>query len=469
MDSTAALEDVSIESELAAEAGDPRRTARLQRVAAAMSRHPDLSFPDMMEDSAAMEGLYRILRNQHLSFDTVFSAHQQRTAARAGELDEVLLIHDTTQFSWALRDECLREHLGRFSSSRQGFMAHFSMVASADGLRAPLGTIGVDAYVHAAEVDENSLEFWQAQFGAHESEGERWVAAIAAGEAALEHECVIHVCDREADRNDVLKWMHEHEGRFVVRWYQHSRRDVKGRTVREALEDESFTATRTIELSPRSLQGVPPNSRHFPPRAKRKALLHFRACEFQLKLGDGTVIPMRLVEAVELEAPADEEPIHWILMSSEPAESAEELMRVIDLYRSRWLIEEFFKAVKTGCAYETRQLDSARTLLIALALAIPVAWRLLALRHLSRHAEDMPAAAILNELQIALLRARMPKQIRSANPNVAEALAAVAAIAGHHRPNGPPGWQILGRGLRDLMTMELGARLAAKTGLVIND
>ena len=45
----------------------------------------------------------------------------------------------------------------------------------------------------------------------------------------------------------------------------------------------------------------------------------------------------------------------------------------VDTYRSRWIIEAFFKAIGTGCGYNKRQLDSAQHLLFALALTLPVA------------------------------------------------------------------------------------------------
>jgi hypothetical protein len=47
----------------------------------------------------------------------------------------------------------------------------------------------------------------------------------------------------------------------------------------------------------------------------------------------------------------------------------------VDCYRGRWTIEEYFKALKTGCQYERRQLETAHSLLNALAILAPVAWR----------------------------------------------------------------------------------------------
>lgn len=65
--------------------------------------------------------------------------------------------------------------------------------------------------------------------------------------------------------------------------------------------------------------------------------------------------------------------------------------RVVDIYRMRWLIEEYFKALKTGCAIEKRQLESKHALVNALAVLIPIAWRLLRLRALARENASAPA------------------------------------------------------------------------------
>jgi IS4 transposase len=39
-------------------------------------------------------------------------------------------------------------------------------------------------------------------------------------------------------------------------------------------------------------------------------------------------------------------------MTTEAVETAEQVAAVVDAYRARWLIEEFFKALKTGCGFE---------------------------------------------------------------------------------------------------------------------
>ena len=125
------------------------------------------------------------------------------------------------------------------------------------------------------------------------------------------------------------------------------------------------------------------------------------------------------------------------------------------------MIEEYFKALKTGCAYEKRQLETAHSLLNALALLAPVAWRLLLLRHLSREAPERPASAALTPTQLAVLRAVAKRPIPD-KPTVQDAMLAIAGLGGHLPRNGDPGWLVLGRGMHDLLLLELGWRARAQ-------
>ena len=50
-----------------------------------------------------------------------------------------------------------------------------------------------------------------------------------------------------------------------------------------------------------------------------------------------------------------------ILMSHKTTDAASALER-IEWYRGRWVVEEYHKALKTGCAMEQRQLRSAQGL-----------------------------------------------------------------------------------------------------------
>lgn len=87
-------------------------------------------------------------------------------------------------------------------------------------------------------------------------------------------------------------------------------------------------------------------------------------------------------------------------------------------------MEEFFKALKSGCPFERRQLESFHSLDNALAIILPIAVRLLALRGAARAAPS-DHCRILTARQIEILRhhtTRFMSRIPS-NEEVAMALA----------------------------------------------
>jgi hypothetical protein len=145
------------------------------------------------------------------------------------------------------------------------------------------------------------------------------------------------------------------------------------------------------------------------------------------------------------------------LLTSLPIDTDEAIAFAVDCYRARWMIEEFFKALKTGCQFEKRQLESAHSLLNALAIFAPVAWRLLLLRHLARSDKRAPASSALTLQQLEVLTAVAKKPLPR-RPSARDAMLAVATLGGHLKSNGDPGWLVLGRGMHDLLLLELGWR-----------
>jgi hypothetical protein len=45
------------------------------------------------------------------------------------------------------------------------------------------------------------------------------------------------------------------------------------------------------------------------------------------------------VRVFEIDPPQGQIPIEWFLLTTEPIETEEQLLRVVDIYRCRWVIE----------------------------------------------------------------------------------------------------------------------------------
>ena len=74
-----------------------------------MARNPGLSFSEAMGSEGQLEGLYRFLNNDEVTFETVHAPHAERTRSRCLAHKQVLVLHDTT----VLKYNGDREGLGR--------------------------------------------------------------------------------------------------------------------------------------------------------------------------------------------------------------------------------------------------------------------------------------------------------------------------------------------------------------------
>jgi hypothetical protein len=438
--------------------GDQRLNKRLLRVAEQVGQQPESSFPAAAGGDAALEGMYRFLNNDRVTVEGILAPHMARTAGRCAAEEYVVVAHDTTEFRWSGE----REGLGHLSNGR-GFLGHFSLAVGPGEARAPLGTLAVSTMFRSAphgiqkgKRDEEDRESW------------RWWTGVEHAVAALaDPSRAIHVMDREADIFDLLARLVSHGHRFVIRSC-HDRRldtqwpDTGWLRARVRLTEDLFY--REVPLSARQPETKNKDRRIHPPREGRIAKLAFGATRVTLrspKAVDGKTYPksslnIGVVRVHEIEPPAECEPVEWYLLTTEPIDSIEQITSVVDTYRARWRIEEFFKALKSGCAFGQRQLETRRSLLNAMAVFTPIAWQLLRLRTLSREDPARPAEEVLSPLQVRLLHSHQQLKLKN-DPSIRDAMLAIAQLGGHIKNNGEPGWIVLGRGFEKLLLLEQAA------------
>ena len=89
---------------------------------------------------------------------------------------------------------------------------------------------------------------------------------------------------------------------------------------------------------------------------------------------------------------------------------------VLGYYEKRWLIEEWHKALKTGCRVEHRQLKTKERLERITALLSVVSVRLLQLKSAARTTPERPATEVVPVLWITMLQAAQEEQRSEGNP-----------------------------------------------------
>lgn len=449
-----------------AKLGDPRRARRLLWLADQVGQAPGQSFPKIASDPSELEAMYRFFGSEHVEWEAVLAPHVQATIARCETESVVLVVHDTTEFSF--RTEDARQGMGYLSGGARGFEGHFALAVSADGTGVPLGVLGVLPHVRAQrsrKPDEPRVK--RAKRPRNELEADRWrKLAVSTEQLVAATTKKVHVMDSAADSYPLFCELIDENIHFVIRGHYDRVLDGKVRLSErlDAIESRMF---REVPISARKGHAAKHRIRSAITRNARQATLRIKAITLELPrpLHDRQGKPsisVNVVQVREESAPDGMVPVEWTLLTTEPVDTPEAAERVVDMYRARWRIEEFFKALKTGCAYESRQLMSVHALLNALAVLTPIAWRLLVLRHLSHTANDVPATDILTAEEVTILRA-MSKRVRlSPSPSVQEALRAIAGLGGHLKQNGPPGWQTIWAGFATF-SVAIQAWRAART------
>jgi hypothetical protein len=463
--------DSSMAREFAADLGDARRDRRAQQVGLALARKPELSLPKVFADEAQLQAMYDLLGHDAVAWRDVLKPHIERTHARARDAGDVLAIHDTTDVAFRLYwpDE-QRQDMISMSTRTQGFFLHSSICVTATGPVLPLGVLDVQPYVNRKKLEASGLEtqqFWGLEAGVFDNEQERWFRNVAVADDELGQHGVrpVHVMDRETDSYGLLSWMVHHGLRFVVRCDE-------ARKLRCDAEMRAVGVV-DVELGERfPLRSGLKVGTH-PPRRARSARLTVRSAVVTLqrtkKVADQSWSPLgfeqpktlklNLVEAIELNPPAGEKAVRWLLLTQEPIDTEAEVLRVLDWYRRRWIIEEFFKALKTGCRLEKRQMDSAAAMLRMVAFLLPSAWRLLLLRSAAHQMPDLAWHHLLTPLEFRILQRMLPKFKLTKAATVAQCFLAIARLGGHLKRNGPPGWQTLQAGWARLQELSLGAKV----------
>jgi len=456
---------------------DKRLAQRLTKIAVKTAQDPRASFPQVARSDSELEAIYRFLSNPRVRMEAILEPHQDATLARMASCDRVAVVHDSTQF--AFRND-VGERLGYLPGPGQrGIVGHFALAVDEGGI--PLGVLGFEALTPPAPkprrrgrkhrlYDRTSLQKLAA----------RWGRLVRAVRERIDHRTsVIHVMDREADSYELMHEISEANESFVIR-LRHRDRLARSpsdethdwRPVEEVAVGGRYVAKREVPVSTRRHSKEQTYKRRYPERDRRVATLRVEALPVVFRKPGVIHLEPRLPAAMnvnivrvwEPSPPAGEEPIEWLLITNEPIDTQEQVESVVDWYRRRWKIEEYFKALKTGCAFERRQLQTRTALLNTLALLAPIAWQLLTLRDQGRKAPQASARTVLSQQQIQVLHG-LSKRPLPRKPSVEQALLAIAAQGGHLKRNGPPGWQTLGRGLEKLWWAEMGYQLGRADAL----
>lgn len=179
-------------------------------------------------------------------------------------------------------------------------------------------------------------------------------------------------------------------------------------------------------------------------------------------------IALTMVDVRETSKPEDGKPVHWRLLTTHEVTSLGEARRIIDLYRMRWIIEEFFHTLKTaGFDIEAADIGDPQVMIkfvTAATVAAITVMQLVKARDgtTGQSLTDAfdPADQPILEAVSAQLEGKTAKQ---KNPHSRGSLAfaawVIARLGGWTGYYGKPGPQVMRRGLDDFQRIKYGASL----------
>ena len=444
--------------------GDKRRAKRLEEMAAAMAENPRGSIHGSLPTWAESKAAYRLLDRPEVTHAAVLAQHTAHTLERCRAWAEVLLIEDTSTLNY--NSHPATKGLGRIGDdSCQGLHLHNTLAFAVKDWTADeeprvmaLGLFEQICWARTMPTIGDGKEKRRARYS-RARESERWAEALVKRGGPPPGVRWTLVADRESDVYEALLKCEAVGADYIIRANQP--RALEGRT------GSVFSAVATapvlgcFELELRARAG----------RKARRAKVEVRATRVILngpyRIG-GRLAPVtvNLVAAREINAPADvEEPIHWVLLTSWPINNFARALRVIKAYASRWLIEEFHKALKSGAGVEKSQLEDVQRLLPLIGILSVIAVWLL---NLKLQAQAQPEALFEEEaLPSEALEVLTHKTGRPPGGwTYLTVLVAIAKLGGFlaRKHDGTPGWQSIWRGWQRLALITEGVRLARKWG-----
>jgi hypothetical protein len=331
--------------------GDVRRTRRLVKFAAQVAADPDASTPGQTELWKDLKAAYHLIDSEAVTFDAVADPHWRQTRDR--RTGRWLILCDTTEVDFGATNGALG--LGPLGNGTgRGFLLHSGLMVHPE-TEEVVGLAGQKTrYRQPVPKNEPVTDRL-----ARQRESHVWGELVDQIGSPAEGVQFIDVCDRGADNFEVYCKLLLNRHDWIVRAAQLGRVVLhEGNEVRFSEYLRLLPQVGEYELTYRSHQHgsrtakieVRVGTVMMPAPRQRSPWLR----ELGIRL-----IGMNVIEVREVGAPRGIQPLYWVLLTSLPAKNFQQAWTVIESYEKRPLIEEFHKALKTGCRVEQRQIRDA--------------------------------------------------------------------------------------------------------------
>jgi hypothetical protein len=453
---------------------DERLKARVALLLSQLSAHPGESVPMATQDWANAKAAYRLLDNDRVDEAEILAGHFAATRARAqassAGSERLFVMHDTTEFSFKRQNiEAVgKTRLAVAGAHRDGTPRHYtacgllmhgSLVVSEEGL--PLGLAAVKFWSREKFHGANRLKrhINPTRVPIEQKESFRWLENVRHATAVLgDPQRCVHVADRESDIFELFCLCRELRTHFIFRTCNDRLAGDGGHTVGEEMAEVKVGGRHRVEVT-----------REDGSREIARLELRYRRLRICPPIGKQSCYPaleLTVLHATETDVPDGRDPIEWKLVTDLPVTRRAEAIDLLGKYAMRWKIETYHKILKSGCRAEQSKLRSAERLVNLLALNLLLAWRIFWLTMLNRATRGASARLAFTLGEVALLKALASKAHQPFDGTAADAIHMLARLGGYldRARDGPPGNQVIWRGLGRLSDLLDGYNLAQRCG-----
>lgn len=400
--------------------------------------------------------IHRLLRNSKVRVEELALQAGLRTGQLAQGRD-VIVIQDTSEImvSVAKAGKAGFGPVGRGGATR-GVLAHAGLCVDTSG--AVLGLVDAKVWTRSGgkRVGHRNARPLE------EKESQRWLSTCAhAAERLSGARSITMVSDAESDIYELFAGKPQ-AVELVVRSAR-ARRLADGGVMAQRLD-----ATAVCGRIERSIPAAPG-------RKERRATLALRHAVVSLKRPwalDKSVtaeIAVCAVDVREINAPSGVTPVHWLIITTHAVDGLEQAIRILDIYRGRFLIEQLFRTLKTaGFHIESMELATPHAFINFTGFALLASATIMQLvkardgksRQLLKHAFEADDRPLL----IALSRKLEGKTEKQTNPHPPDDLAfaswVMARLGGWNCYYGMPGPETMRNGLERYQAIKFGTKVA---------
>src|ERR1700726_4934238 len=427
---------------------------------AALVRRPCSCIRRLAGNRAQEVRFTRFLRNERVGVAEMASHAASRTAARAAGR-EIIVVQDSSELA-----------LGGRRARDNGY----GPVGKGGGVRGLLlhAALALDAN-SGALVGLVDAQIWNRDKGAvtprrsratTDKGSQRWLSVAAQAGAVLSAaRSITLISDRESD-------IYEHFARrpanaeLIIRASWNRKIELSSEA-----SAPLFTFADSLPEAARFSVKIPAA----PGRKERTAELALRFSPVKLCRPHPSPAPdlpdtirLTMVDVRELSSNHEGEPIHWRLLTTHALTSPQQARRIVDLYRMRWTIEEFFRTLKTaGFDIEAADIGEPQVMTKFVTAATVAAVTILQLLKSRDGTTDRPLADAFEPDDQPILEAvsaRLEgKTARQKNPHPKGSLAfaawVIARLGGWTGYYGKPGPKVMRWGLDDFQRIKFGTTL----------